>query len=81
MVGIDAFTRSTNFSIIKKETIFDQESTPIVLNDWFPTRIEYAGQGRAEFLDPHGAMEGCSRVQINEDGTSSIEVAFERDDS
>jgi len=57
--------------------IFDPENIPIALNDWFSTRIEYEGQGRAEFLDPHGAIEGRTRVQINENGTSNIEMAID----
>src|SRR5882762_8719316 len=57
--------------------IFDPENIPIALNDWFSTRIEYEGRGRAEFLDPHGAMEGRTRVEINENGTSKIEMAIE----
>jgi hypothetical protein len=57
---------------------FDPENIPIVLNDWFSTRIEYEGRGRAEFIDPPAAIEGSARVQINENGTSSIEMDIER---
>ena len=57
---------------------FDPENIPIVLNDWFTARIEYEGQGRAEFLDPPGAIEGTTRIQINENGTSSIEMDVQR---
>lgn len=56
---------------------FDPENIPLVPNDWFSTRIVYEGRGRAEFLDPSGAIEGPTRVQINEDGTSDIEMDVE----
>jgi hypothetical protein len=56
---------------------FDPENIPLNLNDWFSTQVVYEGRGRAEFLDPSGAVEGPARVQINEDGTSSIELDIE----
>ena len=56
---------------------FDPENIPLTLNDWFSTQVVYEGHGRAEFLDPSGAVEGPARIQINEDGTSSIELDVE----
>lgn len=56
---------------------FDPENIPLILNDWFSTQIVYDGRGRAEFLDPAGAVEGPVRIQVNENGTSSIELDVE----
>lgn len=56
---------------------FDPEKIPLTLNNWFSTQVIYEGRGRAEFLDPSGAVEGPARVEINEDGTSSIELDVE----
>jgi hypothetical protein len=56
---------------------FDPENIPLTLSAWFSTQVVYEGRGRAEFLDPSGAVEGPARVQINEDGTSSIELKVE----
>lgn len=53
--------------------IFDPENIPIRLNDWFSSRIEYEGPGHAEFFDPPGAVEGSTRVRINDRGTARIE--------
>lgn len=58
--------------------IFDPENIPILLNDWFSTRIEYEGRGHAEFFDPPGAVEGSTRVRISDRGTASIEMDIER---
>jgi hypothetical protein len=56
---------------------FDPENIPLTLNDWFSTEVVYEGRGRAEFLDPSGVAEGPARVQINENGSSSIKLNVE----
>jgi hypothetical protein len=57
--------------------VFDPENIPLTLNNWFSTEIVYEGRGRAVFLDPPGIIEGPARVQINENGSSNIELNVE----
>jgi hypothetical protein len=64
--------------IYDKGMTFDPENIPLVLNDWFSTRITYQGPGRAEFLDPPGAIEGTTLIEIDENGTSNIAMDVER---
>lgn len=60
---------------------FDPENIPIVLSDWFSPRINYEGLGRAEFLDPPGAIEGSTQIKTSESGTLSVEMDIERIES
>lgn len=57
---------------------YDPENIPIVLSDWFCPQIGYEGEGRAEFRDPPGAIEGTTHIQISESGTLSVEMDIER---
>lgn len=47
------------------------------LNNWFSTVIEYQGYGRAEFLDPHGVVEGPTTIRFDEFGESTVEMTVE----
>ncbi|MCY7383137.1 MAG: hypothetical protein LH628_11260 [Microcoleus sp. CAN_BIN18] len=43
-------------------------------NNWFLTNIDYEGEGRAEFENPKGYIEGLVKVSFDELGNSSIEM-------
>ncbi len=43
-------------------------------NNWFSTKIQYSGRGRAEFSQPRGWVEGKVKIHFNEIGSSSIEM-------
>jgi len=47
-------------------------------SNWFTALVEYSGQGRAEFSDPPGVIEGSTRVRFDEFGNSSIEMDVEK---
>lgn len=49
-----------------------------VPKDWFSPNLEYEGQGRAEFLDPEGVIEGPTRIKFDEFGESSVEMKVEK---
>jgi len=57
---------------------FDLNSITLSPNNWFSTKIKYEGQGRAEFLDPKGIIEGPVKVQFDEFGESSVEMEIEK---
>jgi hypothetical protein len=57
---------------------FDPEDIPLAPSDWFSTGISYEGLGRAEFQNPAGAVEGASRVRIDDSGTLSVELKVEQ---
>jgi hypothetical protein len=60
---------------------FDPENIPLISSAWFSDQIAYAGRGRAEFLDPLGAVEGQARVWFDEYGKPSIELDVEKFES
>jgi hypothetical protein len=43
---------------------------------WFRDELVYEGRGRAEFLDPHGVVEGPTVVKFDEQGNASAELVF-----
>jgi len=43
-------------------------------NNWFLTNIDYEGEGRAEFENPKGYIEGLVKISFDELGNSSIEM-------
>lgn len=45
-----------------------------VPNNWFLTNIDYEGEGRAEFENPKGYIEGRVKISFDEFGNSSIEM-------
>ncbi|MEG5042418.1 MULTISPECIES: hypothetical protein [unclassified Microcoleus] len=45
-----------------------------VHNNWFLTNIDYEGEGRAEFENPKGYIEGRVKISFDEFGNSSIEM-------
>ena len=45
-----------------------------VHNNWFLTNIDYEGEGRAEFENPKGYIEGRVKISFDEFGQSSIEM-------
>ena len=45
-----------------------------VHNNWFLTKIDYEGEGRAEFENPKGYIEGMVKISFDEFGNSSIEM-------
>lgn len=45
-----------------------------VHNNWFLTNIDYEGEGRAEFENPKGYIEGMVKISFDELGKSSIEM-------
>ena len=51
---------------------YEWENFKPKVNNWFSTRIEYTGTGRAEFTNPKGWVEGEVNVQVDEAGEISI---------
>ena len=51
---------------------FDPREFLPVSSDWFSTRPEYEGWGRAEFSSPRGILEGPAEVHFDELGESSV---------
>jgi hypothetical protein len=49
-----------------------------VSNDLFSGVLSYDGRGRAEFLDPSGAVEGPVSVRFDEFGEASIEMTVDQ---
>jgi hypothetical protein len=45
--------------------------------DWFVPCVRYEGRGRAEFLDPKGAVQGPASVYFDEFGNSSMELTVD----
>ena len=45
-----------------------------VHNNWFLTNIDYEGEGRAEFENPKGYIEGMVKISFDELGNSRIEM-------
>lgn len=45
-----------------------------VHNYWFLTNIDYEGEGRAEFENPKGYIEGMVKISFDEFGNSSIQM-------
>lgn len=45
-----------------------------VHNNWFLTNIDYEGEGRAEFENPQGYIEGMVKISFDEFGNSSIKM-------
>lgn len=43
-------------------------------SDWYSSKVEYEGEGRAEFSDPEIVLEGTVKVEFNENGTSLIKM-------
>lgn len=60
---------------------FDPYNIPLVPSTWFSTQFEFNGRGRAEFLDPVGAVEGPTHIRFDEFGESSIEMTIEHIES
>ncbi|MEG4035981.1 hypothetical protein QUB37_05765 [Microcoleus sp. AT3-A2] len=50
------------------------QNNNVVHNTWFLTNIDYEGEGRAEFENPKGYIEGLVKVSFDEFGNSSIEM-------
>lgn len=50
-------------------------------NNWFSPNIEYEGQGRAEFSDPHLILEGYVKIRFDQFGNQSIEMNVENVES
>jgi hypothetical protein len=42
--------------------------------DWLETSIKYEGQGKAEFTDPPGVVEGPAVVRVNPHGEQSVTI-------
>lgn len=42
--------------------------------DWLETSVEYEGEGRAEFTDPPGIVEGPAVVRVNRRGEQSVTI-------
>lgn len=43
-------------------------------SDWYSSKVEYEGEGIAEFSDPEIVLEGTVIVEFNENGTSPIKM-------
>lgn len=56
---------------------FDSNKFAPTSNNWFQTNIEYKGHGRAEFLDPKGAVEGTVKIKFDEFGKNEITMDVE----
>lgn len=60
---------------------FDQHNVPFASGSFFSTNFEFHGRGRAEFLDPAGAVEGPTHIRFDEFGESIIEMTIENVES
>lgn len=60
---------------------FDPYNISLTPSSWFSTQFEFQGRGRAEFLDPAGAVEGPVRIHFDEFGEASIEMIIENTES
>lgn len=58
-------------------TNFELNSVIPLPNNWFLTRIEYEGQGRAEFHDPRGIIKGPVKIYFDEFGESNAEMEIQ----
>jgi hypothetical protein len=58
---------------------YEWENFKPKVNNWFSTRIEYTGTGRAEFTNPKGWVEGEVNVQVDETGEISISMEVDPD--
>jgi len=56
---------------------FDSNKFAPTSNNWFQTNVEYKGHGRAEFLDPKGAVEGTVKIKFDEFGKNEITMDVE----
>lgn len=56
---------------------FDSNKFVPTSKNWFQTNIEYEGHGRAEFLDPKGAVEGTVKIKFDEFGKNEITMDVE----
>jgi hypothetical protein len=48
-----------------------------IASKWFSPRVEYEGQGRAEFLEPDGWIEGTAKIIFDETGNFEIAMNIE----
>ena len=46
-------------------------------SDWFSPNVEYEGQGRAEFSDPHLTLEGYVKIKFDQFGNQSVVMDVE----
>jgi hypothetical protein len=55
----------------------DLKSVTPVADDWFVPTAIYEGQGRAEFADPTGIVEGHTIVRFDSEGNGHVEMSIE----
>ena len=56
---------------------FDFDSVRPKPNNWFSPNVEYEGQGRAEFSDPHLIVEGYVKIRFDQFGYQSVQMDVE----